>query len=175
MNNVTIKHFNPFNKFEVDHSGSRYSDGYSKYVVDKTTGDRYWNEPGCVVGSKSFGLAWATPFVHTFALIAMAIFRAARTAIGYHFWKDTCGWRKVSISQRFIDFAADIFKIVMTPISLVGLELSALYGCVSPNNGRKLYASFERVAYGNFIIAPCFQPSPKRHLLGGNANERGAW
>jgi len=66
-------------------------------------------------------------------------------------------------------------RIVATPLVLVALELSALYGIFRPYDGRKLYASFERMQYNHWILAPCFQPSPTNHLLGGDAKKQNAY
>ena len=66
-------------------------------------------------------------------------------------------------------------RIIATPVSILGLELAAIYGIFQPYDGRKLYASFERATYGNFILAPCFQPDPKYHALGGDINEKDAF
>ena len=62
---------------------------------------------------------------------------------------------------------------------------------LSPYDGRKLYGSFERLAYSggyqfiddgfseknphNYLLAPCFQPEPKCHLGGGQLGECDVW
>lgn len=60
---------------------------------------------------------------------------------------------------------AKIAKALLAPIAILGLELAAIYGVFSPKNGRKLYATIERGAFGtDYLLAPCFQPNPQRHL-----------
>ncbi|MDE3055240.1 MAG: hypothetical protein KGI80_00870 [Verrucomicrobiota bacterium] len=44
-----------------------------------------------------------------------------------------------------------------------------------PHDGRKLYATLERVLYGGDCLAPCFQPSAFRHLFHGNIEMQNAF
>lgn len=86
----------------------------------------------------------------------------------------------------------DIALIASTPLILVGMLLSSLYGAtLSPLDGRKLYATCERLIYSGghqafpineydiephcYFLAPCFQPSPKTHLGGGKVGDPTAW
>ena len=57
-------------------------------------------------------------------------------------------------------------------LDIEGYELAALYGCIRPYDGRKLYATIERAMYGDSVLAPCFQPSPTSHALGGDINRK---
>lgn len=66
-------------------------------------------------------------------------------------------------------------RILVTPLSIIGLELAAIYGLFRPYDGRKLYASLEREIYGDFVLAPCFQPDPQYHALGGDINQKNAF
>ena len=66
-------------------------------------------------------------------------------------------------------------KTALAPIFYVGLELSAIYGLVLPYDGGKLYATFERCAFGTHKLAPCFQPHPTEHLFGGDIDEPDSW
>jgi hypothetical protein len=83
--------------------------------------------------------------------------------------------RQYSFQERLKDAGKDLLRVVTTPIALVGLELAAIYGIFNPYDGRKLYASIERAQYGNFILAPCFQPDPRYHALGGDPAVRNAF
>lgn len=60
----------------------------------------------------------------------------------------------MEIGDSFDDF----LRIILTPLAIAGLEVSALFGLLSPYDGRKLYATIERALYGTAILAPGFQP-----------------
>ena len=60
-------------------------------------------------------------------------------------------------------------------IVYVDLLLAAVYGLALPNNGKKLYATLERFAFGDFVLAPCFQPRATSHLFGGDIEEEDQW
>jgi hypothetical protein len=169
---TSLKDFNPFNKWKVDPYGSDYQDGQPMYIIDQTTGKRYFNETKGCVRTKCSLLTLGTPFVHSIAAILNLAYRILRLITFYHFSKDD---KKYTFKTRLIDAGKDFLRIVATPFSIIGLELSAIYGIFRPYDGRKLYASFERAEYGNFILAPCFQPDPRYHALGGNVYKRNDW
>lgn len=89
--------------------------------------------------------------------------------------QETALEKEYNLKGRIISAGGDLLRIVATPISLIGLELSAIYGIFNPFDGRKLYASFERATYGKHILAPCFQPDPEKHLFGGDMSQKDAW
>jgi hypothetical protein len=152
---VTIKDFQPVNTWE--------SEPGTPYLLDMTTGNRYWNEPKGVVGTKAFLLALGTPIVHAIALTIQVFASALKLITLWHFWGHT--GEKETLKEKLLHAGADFLKIAAAPLALAGLELSAIYGIFRPYDGRKLYASFERAEYGHYVLAPCFQPNPERHLL----------
>jgi hypothetical protein len=174
---VTLKDFQPINHWKLDLDGKIYPCGEGgkkvpQFIIDQTTGRRYLNESRKVVGIKCFLLTLATPCVHPVASIANVAYRILKLISFSHFWINKGGEAKYNFKARLADAGIDLLRIVATPISIIGLELAAFYGCFRPYDGRKLYASIERATYGNFIIAPCFQPEPQSHALGGNINRR---
>lgn len=175
---VTIKDFYPFNSWVEDKKGPTWNISVSgkrepAFLIDQTTGKSYFNETKGCVRFKCFLLTLGTPFVHFAAAIANVAYRALKLVSFSHFWvpKEKGG----SFKDRLSDAGVDVLRIIATPFSYFALELSALYGLLSPYNGRKLYASFERAVYGNFILAPCFQPEPRRHAFGGDINTQNAF
>ena len=82
------------------------------------------------------------------------------------FWVSK-GGENESFDTRLREAKLDLLRIFTSPIAILALELVAIYGIYDPMNGRKLYASIERAQYEDPILAPCFQPSPAYHLLGG--------
>lgn len=175
MSSVTLRDFQPINTWELDKDGKKWKDGEFKYLIDKTTGRSYWNESKGCVGFKCFLLILGTPIVHSIASLVNVAYRIVKLVSFSHFWMDKKGEKSSSFKERLKDAGKDLLRVVTTPSVFVGLELAAIYGMFTPYNGRKLYASFERAQYGHFILAPCFQPDPTRHALGGNPEERNAF
>lgn len=167
---IILKDFRPVNTWKPEENGEKWGNGNnkSKYLVDQTTGRRYWNESKGCVRSKCVLLALGTPFVHPFAVICNVVYRILKLISFSHFWMPKTG--KYNFKARLAEAGKDLLRIAISPIALVGLELSSLYGIIRPYDARKLYASFERLTYNHFIMAPCFQPDPTRHALGGDPN-----
>ncbi|NGX42301.1 MAG: hypothetical protein K940chlam7_00579 [Chlamydiae bacterium] len=166
---VTLKDFQPYNSWKVEGNGKKYEGGKPANLIDETTGRKYGNESKGCVRFKCALLTLGTPLVHAIAAPLNVAYRILKLISFFHFWKPQEG--NYSFKARALDAAADLLRVVGTPIALLGLELSAVFGIFTPYDGRKLYASFERAFYNHFILAPCFQPDPKTHLLGGDPNK----
>nr|WP_166155984.1 hypothetical protein [Neochlamydia sp. AcF84]NGY95124.1 hypothetical protein [Neochlamydia sp. AcF84] len=175
MSSVTLRDYQPVNTWKPDLEGPQWRDGDPEHLIDMTTGRRYWNESKGCVGFKCFLLTLGTPIAHSIASLVNVAYRIAKLVSFAHFWMDKEGEKPYSFKERLKDAGKHVLRIVTTPIALVGLELAAIYGVFTPYNGRKLYASIERAQYENFILAPCFQPDPRYHALGGNPQERNAF
>lgn len=175
MPGVTFKDFQPINRWKVDSEGPQWSYGVKEpqFIIDQTTGRRYFNESKGVVGFKCFLVTLGTPFVHLPAAVINLAYRVAKVVSGSHFWMPTSSTS--TFKARLAEAGKDLLRIVATPIAVVGMELAAIYGMIRPYDGRKLYASIERAQYGNFILAPCFQPDPTQHALGGDINKKNAF
>lgn len=178
---VRLAHFNPFSSFYINPEP-----GFNpRYSFDASTGDPYWNDNPHVTRLKCLALIVATPIVHAIGLVLNLANRIAKVITGAHFWRpleerredryvlQERRYREIVIredlSARRWTFGKDILRAGLTPALFIGLELSAIYGLLMPNQGRKLYATLERFAYGGHFLAPCFQPRPVRHLFGGAA------
>ena len=172
---VNLRDFQPINSWKPDLNGPKYYDGTAQHLIDQTTGRKYLNESKGVVGFKCFLLTLGTPIVHTIASVVNVAYRILKLVTLSHFWMTKEGEKSYNFKSRLKDASTDLIRIVTQPIALVGLELAAIYGLFRPYDGRKLYASIERAQYGNFILAPCFQPNAEEHLLGGDINERNAF
>jgi hypothetical protein len=173
--------FQLFNRWKVDTDGERYRSGEfgklgePKYLIDQTTGRKYGNETKGTVRLKCFLLCFGTPIAHSVAAVINVIYRIVKLVTLSHFWIAKSGERKYNFTARLADAGKDVLRILLQPFSIIGLELSALFGVFTPYNGRKLYATIERAEYGSYISAPCFQPDPTQHLFGGNTENRDAW
>ncbi len=174
-------HFHPYSLFteDTDKNAPVFCNGEKAYIVDSRTGDKYLNEDLCVIRFKCALLTIGTPIVHTIAAVTHMLYNAVKLLSFYHFWKTLDDVKEnqsdYGLNQRVSDAKSDAFHILFAPINILLLECAALYGMLLPHNGRKLYASLETFAYGSFVLAPCFQPKPDTHLLGGDMDMQNAW
>lgn len=175
MSGITLKDFQPINRWKLDSEGPQWGYGVQEpqYIIDQSTGRRYFNESKGIVGYKCFLLTLGTPFVHLPAAFINLAYRIAKVVSGSHFW--AAASHTTTFKARLTEAGKDLLRIVAAPLALVGLELAAIYGMGRPYDGRKLYATIERAQYGNFILAPCFQPDPTQHALGGDVNKKNAF
>lgn len=168
--------------WQIDESGPNWQSppeavNQKKFVIDPATGDRYYNEEYGNLIEKMWCLAIWTPVVHPVASAVNIAMRAAGLISCFHFWRSQEDPHEDTMKQRSIRAAEDCFRIINTPTYLCGLEMAALSCCfcVDPRDARKLYGDLERNLYdGCCLLAPCFQPNPKGHLLGGDENKQGA-
>ncbi len=100
-------------------------------------------------------LTVATPICHPIASVVNVVYLSIRLVSLSHFWlpKEETAY---SFTGRLKDAGEDLLRVVATPIALVGLELAALYGILSPRNGGALYGSIERALYGEAILTPFY-------------------
>ena len=174
MNNIVPQDFNPINTWIPDTKHS-WSNGKAMYLIDASTDRRYWNESKGVVGFKCFLLTLGTPIVHSIATIANLAYRILKLVTFANFWINFEIDGSYDLKSRKAEWLKDLLRVVSTPVVLAALELITIYGYFRPYDGRKLYATVERAYYGNFILAPCFQPDPKFHAFGGDPNKRNAF
>ena len=127
--------------------------GRVKFNVPQTAdpNPKYLNERE-FVRIECAGLTVMTPFFHPIACITNVAYRILKLATLSHFWSEKDGETKYDFKARLADAGKDLLRIVATPISILGLELAAIYGTFRPYDGRKLYASIERATYGNLIL-----------------------
>jgi hypothetical protein len=145
-------------------------------AVDAKNGDKYCSDSPGVIRLKCLALTASTliPVLSPVALSLNLINRAVKVLSFAHFWYSTDNPND-SFWIRSKEWGKDVLRIIFTPIILVGLLLAAIYGLIRPEDGRKLFATQERFIYGTYGVAPCFQPSPKEHLLGGDINQPNQW
>ena len=168
---IQLGDFHPVNSWIAQEYGSKHSanrdylcarsweSGTSRYVLDNSTRRFYFNESQTSLRLKCTLLTLSTPFIHSISSVCNAAFRALKLVAGFHFWTKKDLTKEYNFKERLFDAYTDILRIIATPIALLGLELSAIYGLYSPYDGRKLYASIESALYdGSFTLASCFQP-----------------
>lgn len=173
---IWVPDFPPIDESDLDNQGSiyHYNDFNPKYIIDESTGRRYWNESKGIVRFKCALLTVGTPLIHPLTSVVTGVGLSALRVLSLsHFWAPYD--INASFSEKLVNMSTDLLKIVIWPLFLLALELSAIYGLISPYNGRKLYASLERAYYDGAVLAPCFQPDPTRHAFGGDPTKRNAF
>jgi hypothetical protein len=166
---IILGDFRPVNEWKPEDTRSL---GFAIYIIDQTTQRKYLNESKCIVRMKCALCTLGTPLVHAITSIVNVVYRIFKLITFVHFWLQKQDENKYDFKARLADAGADMLRIIATPLAIVGLELSALYGlCSRPYDGRKLYATIERATYGRSILAPCFQPEPTSHFFGGDINK----
>lgn len=168
---ICMNDFKIFNQWEIDRS-ALYADGSPKYLIDRSTGKQYLNEDTSVVRFKCLLLTMGTIPVHLIASI-VKVANDAIKAISCFFAPNQSA--NYNLKSRLNECGNHLLAIARAPLFIALLELSSIFGVFSPYNGRKLYASLERAHYGDFILAPCFQPKAQNHLFGGDINQRNAF
>jgi hypothetical protein len=173
---LTLKDFKPVNHWIPDSKGPnwRYASG-SKYIIDGSTGKKYFNEESSTIRTKCFLLILGTPLIHSIASICNIAYRTFKVLTLAELWLRHDEEKPSPLKGRLTLVAADLAKAVAAPLVLAGLCLSAIYGLFMPYDARKLYGALERAEYGGPILAPCFQPNPDSHFFGGDANIKGAY
>ena len=91
-----------------------------------------------------------------------------------HFWMHTRG-ENFSLKEKCQRAGDDLLRLIAAPFVYAALELTALCGIFFPYQARKIFGSLEMWAFKAPILAPCFQPEPERHALGGDLNKRNAF
>ena len=131
------------------------------YVEDRTTGRAYatvcsWTtlkaldiRSMCLF--TSFGVIPALTCV--FNLIARMVILVS----GYSFWRGLDTTTPYNFKERFIDALHNLTALLATPLTFIALECAAMYGMIHPSDGRKLYASIERLSF-LFVGLLSFQP-----------------
>lgn len=181
MTGVTSKDFQFTNTWSLDTKGEVWNAGPDKgkpvFLIDETTGRKYFNEWKGVVRFKCILLIAGTPFVHAVAPIVNIGYRILKLGSFSHFWvpKSKEKEPEYNFKARRKEALIDVLRIPASLIVAVPLTLAAIYGVFRPYDGRKLYASTERAVYGDFILAPCFQPNPKLHAFGGDIKKQNAF
>ncbi|MBS3921527.1 MAG: hypothetical protein KGZ37_00055 [Nitrosarchaeum sp.] len=181
---LTLRDFQPINTWELDQGGQQWQEGkeagLSKFIIDKTTGRGYLNETKKCIRLKCLALIFASPLVHPITSIINVVHKTLKLVSLSYFWMNIDNTTKYNFKARLYDAGKDLLRIITTPLSIVGLELAAIYGLLRPHDGRKIYATLERAMYNNFPLpkdrlAPCFQPHPTSHGLGGSIDRRDSW
>jgi len=147
---MSIDDFHPLSTWKGDES----------YLHDQTSGRKYALESDDLVQYKCSILSLATPILHPIAQTVNNVYRTVKIAC--QAIELMRGEARQSSGAQLKEMSIDALRIMVSPVSWIALEAAALYGTlISPQDGKKLYASLERAIYGGPILAPSFQPDPE--------------
>lgn len=106
-----------------------------------------------------------------FKTVYFSALRVAKILFLYHFWSNSVP--DSSLKGRFIEFSKDALKIAFAPLLFVGLFLSGIWGIVRPYDGRKVYASYERLLFTEYKKQYIWNITPKDFWKTLEQNEAG--
>lgn len=174
---INIRDFSLFAEYELDHNGPRFSGSALNarhsntpvYIIDTGTGKKYLNQSDSNVRIKCGMLIFATPFLQI-SLLAMKFFARLSDVL-------LCfiAPKKSSFFWQVKEISSQILRAISIPLIYIALEISAIYGLFFPQDGRRIYAAFERLAGDERFLAPCFQVNTIKHLFGGDLYDRHAF
>ena len=151
---ISLSNFIPYNQWEIDQYG----------IIDKSNADIYCKDS---LSKKIEMCSSCRSYLDCSAAIALVVENCLSDSKTRHFFPFFVSLAILCISfkTRSLLFGEDLLKTVLAPIFYVGLELSGIYGLVLAYDGGKLYATFERCAYGRHILTR-FQPTYRTSLWG---------
>ncbi len=160
--------FYPWNSWKV-------TDRSQLKVVDQTTGRSHLNDSHLVIRIKLLLAGTFGGVGHAVAMVSTIAYRGLRLVTFFSFWQNLDKAKPYALKDRACKFGKDLAHLAASPLILIAIEVSAIYGVVfCPRDGRKLFANFERLQYGDWLVAPCFQPTfgdPIKHAFGGQADK----
>jgi hypothetical protein len=139
-------------------------------LVDRSTGDLYYDEEAWVVWGKCVALTVGIPLyalgtvawhlIRTPIVVKLTLFNALRE------WPSATEKMREKLFEDLThipcEIAAGIWGIVKTPFYAIAMEASALVGLVNPHLGRKWVAAVEHAWHDNISIKHSFVTIPPR-------------
>lgn len=138
---ITWRDFIPLNSWKVDLEGDRIErTGENPIYCHITDGHRsyYNNRPSRIA------MLCNTLIVDPARLLARLIVKTLAIVTLFPLWQQQ---QPRSLIGRVNDYLWNFVDIPVQIVFFAAKELSSVYGIVTPFNGRKLYASFERLAW----------------------------
>lgn len=179
---TNISHFIPTLKWQNEYTvQSTQKEVLYRVIEDETTNLLYLNDPKNLIRFKCFLLATiGVPVIHV-------ILCALQTAVNVlniflDILKIILNGRE-NLSENLGNLTLNLFKLILAPLLVIALEITAVLGLLFPLNARKIYSSIERAmtndlfevhtyfnkkthknVHGNkSVAAPCFQSKCFNH------------
>ncbi len=174
VSDVELNHFKPTLLWPRNYSTQKSG----RSILDETSKHYYLNDSRFVIRFKLFLLAtFCVPIIHvSFAAIQIIA----------SMFKMLLNLSKILTDRENSSLHAynalkDLIKIILAPLLVIALEISAIIGLIFPLNARKIFGSIERFMVNEFeahscynktiiqeeilenkgLSAPCFQPKTR--------------
>lgn len=144
VQNVSYKHFAPTFIWKIDTQGE-----YKRTTLDKNSKMLFLNDSRWVIRAKFLLLNIYTPILHGLLLGAQVIFSCLKS------FYDLCNIiidDKKFFYHNTLELLKNILKILVAPLLLITLQLTAVLGLLFPLNARKIYGNIERLMVNNFEV-----------------------
>ena len=104
-----------------------------------SSGRKYLNDSDLALRIKFSILATAgTPVFHSISTIGHIAYRVAKLVTASHFWCHKERENTYSLKDRGMEAGEDFIRVLMAPLSLCALEVSAIYGLFHPFEREKI-------------------------------------
>ncbi len=144
---ISLGNFTPVNQWIPEDSATTWKDSDEKaLLVDQTTGNRYLNISENTLRACSAIVVVVSPIIEAIAIVANVIDLASFTL---YLIKGPNANTADYFIAKIVNVGIRLLKIASAPISLVALELAAIYGLFRPHDGRKMYEIISRVSIDN--------------------------
>lgn len=155
---VVLNDFHPWTEWtEVGGHNFRNSN-IPQLIQNGRTEKLYFNDDRWTIRGKGALLIVGVPIIHSVLLVQNIAERVVRIVTFSHFWRDVPEENgHYSLCGRVCALSADVLRIALAPIALVGMELAAIYMVFNPLDGKKIYAAIEQLEYGSWNL-PCMHP-----------------
>lgn len=146
-------------------------------VLDKTSELLFLNDPRELVHIKCILLSIFVPIFHGALSVLQILFSIGKLGLDI---KRTIIEGPTKFYDNLHNVLKDLIKIILAPLLVIILELTAIVGMILPLNARKIFGSIERLMVNEFevhkfwnsryinndkfqegnkaVLAPCFQP-----------------
>lgn len=131
---ITINSFCPINTWHEISGTEHFLDGRSAFVEDEY-GERFINNSNSSLRNACVVNAVIIPIFCLFR----AGFTLFRVASFYRFWAPDD--KNASIKQKCVKTLQEIARAAATPITVVAVEIAAIWGLFRPKDGRKLVSN----------------------------------
>ena len=113
-----------------------------RYLEDRITHRRYPHRSIEQMRDRCFAWTVVLPTVGSLIILADLVRKVVIVVTFSHFWWPS--YLEIPWENRAINMGEDILKIAAAPFALIGLELAAIYGILSPYDGMKLFETIKR-------------------------------
>jgi hypothetical protein len=123
------------------------------FLNDTMTRKRYVNLTDFEIRAKFAKTFFTSPFYHAIPAIANVVF-SIFSIVSLKALRMT----GIPNAERKAMVVRDFKRIILTTLAYVGMQIAIIYGLITPNNGRKVYASLGSYLNEKWMIDPALYP-----------------